>query len=81
MTLTKERWVVMDASASLDGQYEEVACCYCLKKDTFFWYLDIYPFAWASCSEQRFIFVGTHSPFTFPIPPIIHSRKTSVFYS
>ena len=40
MTPTKERWVVMDASASFDGQYEEVACCYC-SEDAFL-YIDLY---------------------------------------
>ena len=40
MTPTKERWVVMDASASLDGQYEEVACCY--RAEDAFFYIDLY---------------------------------------
>ena len=60
MALTKERWVVMDASASLDGQYEEVACCYC-SEDAFF-YIDLY------CDEDSHVedksLQGIHSLMT-----------------
>ena len=50
----------MDASASLDGQYEEVACCYC-SEDAFF-YIDLY------CDEDSHVedksLQGIHSLMT-----------------
>ena len=42
-----ERWVVMDASASIDGSYQEVACCY--SSDDAFHYIDIH------CDEDSHI--------------------------
>ena len=38
MPVRTERWVVMDASASVDGSYQEVACCY--SSDDAFHYID-----------------------------------------
>ena len=60
MALTKERWVVMDACASLDGQYEEVACCY--RSEDAFFYIDLY------CDEDSHVedksLQGIHSLMT-----------------
>ena len=47
MSVRTERWVVMDASASVDGSYEEVACCY--SSDDAFHYIDIH------CDEDSHI--------------------------
>ena len=47
MSVRTERWVVMDASASVDGSYEEVACCY--SSDDAFHYIDVH------CDEDSHI--------------------------
>ena len=47
MSVRTERWVVMDASASVDGSYQEVACCY--SSDDAFHYIDIH------CDEDSHI--------------------------
>ena len=47
MPVRTERWVVMDASASVDGSYQEVACCY--SSDDAFHYIDIH------CDEDSHI--------------------------
>ena len=47
MPIRAERWVVMDATASIDGSYQEVACCY--SSDDAFHYIDIH------CDEDSHI--------------------------
>ena len=47
MSIRTERWVVMDASASVDGSYQEVACCY--SSEDAFHYIDIH------CDEDSHI--------------------------